>query len=811
MPVFYGLYMPGIRADLIYPLLRGKVRMTGKRYNIGLITSGFHDEYSSSVYRGVAAAAEELDCNLFIFPCRFIDYQHDNFSSQDTCLHYSTTTAYASAENLDLLIITTGAVFKDPNEEVIRKFFASFGDIPIISLAVGAEGYPCIMHDCTKGLRSIFEHLLRSHGCKKLAFIAGPEHHPESNARLRVFRDVLQENGISAEKAAVLYTDFSEFSQSQIGTFLRANNFDFDAICCANDAIASAVYSALDNSGLRPGIDIIVTGYDNLSFASSSLPALTTVSADAADSGYRAVTVGIEALRSGQTIPSLIMPTYPIFRESCCGTAALTSSHSKSITDALEEMNSYLEHWIANYARSDDAAMPRFINNHSRTFLRLLLAELDDPQATRLSIDRLLRIFSDFVNSISVDTMSVNTVIDLLRVVHHSALSRAQSVEMESQVNLLFVYMTRIVNSSMNNLNHALTAETRHSMLFSNNLSQQVMHYEDGIGSTFTTIMKQLHELDIRRSFLYIDRQPRALNSLNDIAPFEKLELVAYHHGSNCFSLFDKPYEVQRHELIANPYISDKKRATMLVSPLYSTHEQYGVLVCEASYHHLSLFQTLMRQISAEMEAAYLFEELNHQLNETASRNAVLNRIATRDALTRCYNRRGFFERAGSAVVSPLNEGRRGFLIFSDLNDLKVINDNFGHDDGDFALCKVSDSLRECFGKSGIVGRIGGDEFVALWITDDENCTSEELYEKIRNTLSSMSNSTDKPYHISLSIGVYSFVCAEELELQTLIDSADQQQYIDKGRKSPSVYKSGTVEASESAPAENITDNPDEE
>lgn len=104
---------------------KGDLSVTGKRLNVGLITSGFHDDYSNSVCRGVLAAAEEFDCNLFIFPCRFIDYkvEADSPSDQNLSRQYNTTASYATEKHLDLIIISTGAIFKDPHGSVVQDFF----------------------------------------------------------------------------------------------------------------------------------------------------------------------------------------------------------------------------------------------------------------------------------------------------------------------------------------------------------------------------------------------------------------------------------------------------------------------------------------------------------------------------------------------------------------------------------------------------------------------------------------------------------------------------------------------------------------
>ncbi len=765
--------------------------MVHRRLNIGLITSGFHDDYSNSVCRGVSAAAEELDCNLFIFPCRFIDFKEesDSISLQNLSRHYNTAAGYASAKSLDLIIISTGAIFKDPQCNLVKEFFKSFGDVPIISLSTEVEGYPYVRCDGTDGMESIVRHLIRAHSCRRFAFVAGPKTHTDSNVRLETTRQILAENNIPFSEDNIVYTDFSEYCAQPVSRFLRSHSFSFDAICCANDATASAVYRVLQENGLKPGVDIIVTGYDNLSFASSCIPALTTVSADAADCAYRAVTAGVESLRKNAPIPSISIPTYPIFRESCCGSNSLTHNSDSAASTALKEMDDYISKWINQYASHDDPSMPRFINSYSRSFLRLLFNELDDPAVENISSDRLIQLFADFAASCLTDTMASNTLSDFLRLSYHVALQKSHNEHIKTQIHALFVTLYRTLNDTINTINYALTAETRNCMLFAHNISRHSISFDSDMTSVLTAIMEQLYDLGIARSYLYISQQPREIIDPDDIQPFSNLDLVAYHYGSSRKTLIDNPFNVRAHELISNSYTYSDKRATMFISPLFSAHEQYGVLVCEISYHYLSLFQTLIHQINSEIETTFLFSRLHSQLDKTTTENKLLSRMATRDSLTACYNRLGFFERAGSAVISPLNEGRHGFLIFSDLNHLKAINDHYGHDEGDYAICCVADTLRDCLGRSGIVSRIGGDEFVALMITDDPDYTCDSLKSKVQSMLRHLSDNSGKPYHITMSIGITDFICSEELVLQELIDTSDRLQYLDKQNKPDSINK----------------------
>ena len=88
--------------------------------------------------------------------------------------------------------------------------------------------------------------------------------------------------------------------------------------------------------------------------------------------------------------------------------------------------------------------------------------------------------------------------------------------------------------------------------------------------------------------------------------------------------------------------------------------------------------------------------------------------LSLTDELTRLYNRRGFLALAEQHLREQKRNERDFVLILADLDDLKKINDNFGHPEGDFAIRKAAEALTSTFRKSDIIARIGGDEFAVL-------------------------------------------------------------------------------------------------
>ena len=92
-----------------------------------------------------------------------------------------------------------------------------------------------------------------------------------------------------------------------------------------------------------------------------------------------------------------------------------------------------------------------------------------------------------------------------------------------------------------------------------------------------------------------------------------------------------------------------------------------------------------------------------------------LLRSSTTDELTRCYNRRAY-----ERDIKKLTADKKFLYLSADVNGLKAVNDRLGHAAGDELLCGVAGCMKQSFEDYGKVYRIGGDEFVTILFTDEE-------------------------------------------------------------------------------------------
>ena len=111
--------------------------------------------------------------------------------------------------------------------------------------------------------------------------------------------------------------------------------------------------------------------------------------------------------------------------------------------------------------------------------------------------------------------------------------------------------------------------------------------------------------------------------------------------------------------------------------------------------------------------------------------NKDLTRLATLDPLTGVFNRRTMTELANKAIAASKRHGYALSLLILDIDHFKRINDQFGHEAGDLALCRFVELLRETMRESDVIARIGGEEFVLILANTGES-SAMELAERIR-------------------------------------------------------------------------------
>ena len=165
-----------------------------------------------------------------------------------------------------------------------------------------------------------------------------------------------------------------------------------------------------------------------------------------------------------------------------------------------------------------------------------------------------------------------------------------------------------------------------------------------------------------------------------------------------------------------------------------------------------------------------------------AAKQIVLDRelrsLALTDDLTGLHNRRSFVALATQQLKVTRRKGYGLLLCFADVDNLKDINDSYGHSEGDLALVRTAEALKRTFRDSDILARIGGDEFAVLALEASRH-NQQLILRRFEQNLLHM-NANEPRYRLSVSIGVARLDTEHDVSLGELMAQADQAMYLEK-------------------------------
>jgi diguanylate cyclase (GGDEF)-like protein len=155
--------------------------------------------------------------------------------------------------------------------------------------------------------------------------------------------------------------------------------------------------------------------------------------------------------------------------------------------------------------------------------------------------------------------------------------------------------------------------------------------------------------------------------------------------------------------------------------------------------------------------------------------------LSLTDELTGLYNRRRFFVLTEQYLKVAIRTKKRSLLLYIDMDDLKSINDHYGHNEGDRALIDLSNILKKTFRESDIIARIGGDEFVVLLESTAEN--DEILITRLSDNIKDHHAKQIRNYRLSISVGVAQFDPDNPISIDDLLSKADALMYAEKRKR----------------------------
>ncbi|MFY0731956.1 sensor domain-containing diguanylate cyclase [Pseudomonas sp. NFX15] len=201
---------------------------------------------------------------------------------------------------------------------------------------------------------------------------------------------------------------------------------------------------------------------------------------------------------------------------------------------------------------------------------------------------------------------------------------------------------------------------------------------------------------------------------------------------------------------------------------------EYRIVTSDAQVRWLSDKCFINRQ--AEPGQPVIIVGIAEDITDKKHMETELLRLATTDALTQSSNRRHFFECAQQAFEHAQGKDEPLSFLMLDIDDFKIVNDTYGHQEGDNVLQRIAESGRAALRRGDLFGRIGGEEFAAVF----PGCTPQmalQVAERLQREIQRLSFSHEgRTFAITISQGLTSLT-AEDPNVESLFARADAAMY----------------------------------
>ena len=581
----------------------------------------------------------------------------------------------------------------------------------------------------------------------------------------------------------VQYGDLSGFVDDQVEGLLT-DHPDLDAIAFCNDEMAKAGYRVCAKRGLRVGVDLAITGFDNFATGRSLMPPLTTISQNAYRAGELTL-IQAAALAEGKRAESIRLKTNLIIRCSCgCprfGEPLFDPDSPDAVSDLKAVTGNMRADLLRLYARDDREPLAILLTKLMDHVEALALQDPSAPLDEQALDEWLSGLSSELKASGALIAERLHGyLLQMADVSVHPGMKKLFRVLLHIQ-GFLFSYESREAAKRFENF--------RSQAWFVPEFIRDLVLFKDEGEGVFLNVVEKLRSIGLDNLYICLLPEPHILRESSRETIPGGLLLAAYLGGgvSGAYPRSKMPVIDKTQTLRHLPHLNSA--AHLISFSIFSGDMQYGILLCEANKDKIPLLHVIGLQLGILINFLDLKGKeriVEGELVQIREMNEILNFLSEYDTLCNVYNRRGFIEQA--LRMNHANVGKQGFFAFMDLDHLKEINDNFGHSAGDDAICTASTLLKKAIRKDDLIARLGGDEFIGMFILDDPGFQTA-FQARIKESFEAYNLNSGKPYIVDISMGTAEFTCDHALEISSIIHQADRYLYEAKKHRRASVLK----------------------
>ena len=752
-----------------------------KQYRIGLMVGNKTIDYPHSIRMGVQNTLADENHTLVAI-ADLVPY-HTRFNAE---AYFRVAFELAGRIDLDALIVPAGVItgYLSGDDEMMRRYLTTTDPGKTLVLERDIPGYRCITKDNAPGMHECMKHLIDDCGFKNIAFISGPEASQGARERESIYFEEMKAHGLTVKPEMFARGLFSGDCEDVIRKVVD-DNPDLEAIACACDLIAYSTYHVLRERKLAIGTDIAVTGFDDNLKSAHVDPPLSTVHMTGYDLGCMAAREAIRMCENRPQEEKVISSSF-VSRSSCGEDEKYGVEFFREFLrhkpfpkdDVIDAMMDATMNYADNKTTLDfRKKMEAFFEKIRRAYLEHCKDHTDIKLFSSADLTELFA--QEYREALSLEGFH-DIAIKFLEAISEEWL-KDDSNWIIGQIAYLHLRMARLSGTA--HQDDMMAVNKREWNTF--HMADDALRKDQNPKEVYRLILKEFAGLGVRHADLYLFEEPQTFIGAKSFALSDVIIPVGYVHEGN-ITLSEGKNELVLHELLSDAWSHSGEMKVCTVGGIMAGDELLGVAVLDSgtlddngqlmAFLNIGFAVKHLQMISLERES----NELLHKSN------LLLARQSMQDELTGLLNRRGFLDATNRAISSSAEKS--GAVVYLDLDGLKVINDSFGHDIGDDAIRCAGHLLEACMPNDGVLGRLGGDEFIAYLPVDDEdemNAFCEKVQQKAKEF--NVENADKKTYELSISYGGNFFEINEStvMSLTDIMVEADEKLYaMKRSRKS---------------------------
>jgi len=763
-----------------------------RRKTIGVLINSFDGFYQSPVCRGIRKVASEKNFDVLFFAGGAIKSPIRDEAKQNVIFDLVNT------DKLDGLIICSGLLMNYIGIDKFIEFIQPYRDIPMVSIGIDIKDIPSVVFDNRECMCSMVNHLIKHHKYSKIAFITGTATNPEAIMRFQGYKDALNDHNIPIDEELIVEGDFHELSAAKaIDELMVHRNKKPEVIVASNDEMAIEVFYRLKHMGIQVGVDIALTGFDNVETVKSLSPGFTTIEQPIFEMASMAAQF-LNTILDGQTVPQCTyLKGKLIIRESCGCYNILKNKTSTTLKinlnedivyyKACEKLEKHLskeELPIVNLIQKELGIPISDILEYKKVIINLLNAFIKDIKLKKIEgefIERLKELLFDSIFIKRLD-YSWNETLYLIRNIMLSAINNHEVLRVADEIFYLSSVLIGTIMNKKESIKHLnfkrMYIGTRDIMREFNTIAT--------LEELSKVIITALSWYEIKQCYLCVyDTPATSLHKANFKLPSSGKLILGYNDGK-----LAKMQYFSTQEILPSEFIYQEKRNDLIFYPLVAGEDYFGYIAWDMNAVDEFVYETFREQISNTLKIQLLFgerikaeEQLNLAVIELEKLNGELKNTYVIDELTGIFNRRGFYMHGGNLYKAASITGGKAVMCFGDVDGLKKINDTYGHKEGDEAILTTALLIKESFGTDDIVARIGGDEFIIIAANKSTESEINMIIKGINFNFNKYNSISNKPYKLSISLGFSIYSPEFKLSFEQMIEESDKQLYIQKKNK----------------------------